>query len=232
MSNKNINLDSLSNWEEKLSQTPLWIFVVLFIVIVVIWFFWPENPFRDKNKEEEQSITIPTELPPLINNLETTKTEEEKFSYMVDSWIFVKQFTPKRQPKLSSSWYTDNTEKLNSFLEKNNQLFDSKKIWEGYLYIKLTAPLVGRDIFLYFHAVKENWYPVSGNLVIEKNLLDSNDEFLYKLSDIPLIRYYSKKEEKFDWLKHLNSTNNSHFIGGYTTMQDGTSIGTIIITGI
>lgn len=168
--------------------------------------------------------------------IEVTKTELEKFNDMKNDW-FLRIFNPPPQPILTS-WlsYQMKSNKLNSYLADNNFYFrNTSKLEEGYLYIKLAKPIKNFDIFLYFHDARINSAPVSGKLAKEDNLITwtwANQEFLYRLDDVSIYKFYDWKKFWFNWLNDtLSDTNSIHFIGWYTTTSDGNYIKEIIITG-
>lgn len=168
--------------------------------------------------------------------IEVTRTELEKFNDMKKDW-FLRTFNPPPQPILANGLsYQLKSNKLNSYLADNNFYFrNTSRLEEGYLYIKLAKPIRNFDIFLYFHDSRLNRAPMSGKLAKEDNLITgiwANQEFLYKLDDISMYRFFDWKKTSFDWLNTtLSDANQVHFIGWYTTTSDGNYIKEIIITG-
>lgn len=89
---------------------------------------------------------------------------------------------------------------LNAYLSKNNfNISLPKTLSWGYLYLKVKEigdTVSQPPIFLYFHVARESiyWnYPVSGYPELNKSLTTLEDgEYLFKLTDIPMIRFSSK----------------------------------------
>lgn len=168
--------------------------------------------------------------------IEVTKTELQKFKDMKSGW-FLRTFNPPLQPTFTTKLsYQIKSNKLNEYLKANNFYFrNTSKLEDGYIYIKLAKPIRNFDIFLYFHDSGINWNPMSGKLAKEDNLITgtwANQEFLYKLDDISIYRFYDGKKTSFDWLNStLSDTNRVHFVWWYTTTSDGNYIKEIIITG-
>ena len=168
--------------------------------------------------------------------MEITKTELEKFTDLKSSG-FVRIFNPPPQPALLNGLsYQIKSNKLNEYLKDNNFYFrNSISLQTWYLYIKLARPIRNYDIFLYFHDSSIGWYPMSGKLAKEDNLITgkwANQEFLYKLDEISIYRFYDGKKTPFNWLNStLSDTNRVHFVWWYTTTSDGNYIKEIIITG-
>ena len=174
----------------------------------------------------------------LINTwitIETTKSEKQKFEEIKKNG-FLRAFNPPKQPNLiwENSYQTKSTI-LNKYLKDNNFYFQNSLVLsDGYLYIKLAKPIKKYDIFLYFHDSQVGGYPMSWKIAKEDNLIvgtGSDQEFLFKLNDISIYKYYDWSKAHFNWLDStLKNTNKIHFIWGYTTWSDWNQIEEIIIT--
>lgn len=174
----------------------------------------------------------------LINTwitIETTKSERQKFEEIKKDW-FLRIFKPPKQPSLI--WinsYQAKSNQLNNYLKDNNYYFQNSSVFsEGYLYLRLAKPIRKYDIFLYFHDSQIGWYPMSWKIAKEDNLIvwtGSDQEFLFKLDNISIYKFYDWKKTSFNWLEStLKNTSKIHFIWGYTTWSDWNQIEEIIIT--
>lgn len=108
---------------------------------------------------------------------------------------------------INSNAYDERSNQLNSYLTNNNFYFrTNEKINNGYLYIKLKEN-TDNDIFLYWHNSDNNKpYKMSGRLVKSQTLSTPTDtELLFNLKDIPIIRYYDKKNASYNRLQDINS---------------------------
>lgn len=146
---------------------------------------------------------------------------------------FYRIYNPPVQPKVSWS-YEEKSAILNSFITKNNFHFTTtSKLSEWYLLIRTEKPLwKNDDIFLYFHNTSQNWYPVSWKISKIDTLSNSDKwEYIYKIDDLPIFRYYDKKLIHYNWLENeLINTKKIHFIAWYITTSSGNnSIREIII---
>lgn len=235
------------------------IFTLIYIIIALISWYYISNQYNKLWKQIDQQILswssisftgntfswtqnstgILVNTGVIINTgitIEVTRTELEKFNDMKKDW-FLRTFNPPPQPVLANGLsYQVKSNKLNAYLADNNFYFrNTSKLEEGYLYIKLAKPIRNFDIFLYFHDSRLNQAPMSGKLAKEDNLITgiwANQEFLYRLDDISMYRFFDWKKTSFDWLNTtLSNANQVHFIGWYTTTSDGNYIKEIVITG-
>lgn len=58
---------------------------------------------------------------------------------------------------------------------------------------------------------------------VSKSLLNKDDTFLFKLSDIPVRLFFANKVYHYNWLKDLQG-NNKQYIGAYIAGFDGNKI--------
>jgi hypothetical protein len=158
-----------------------------------------------------------------------------KYKSFQTNW-FARTFSPPKQPILSKNLsYSERSNQLNAYLSENNFYFRvTNKLNDGYLYISLDKPIGDKDIFLYWHNTNMGGFPVSWKLNKSKNLIYwNNQEFLYKLSDIQIYRFYNSKPFSFNWLnQYLTNTEKLNFIWWYTTTSDGNFIKEITVVWI
>lgn len=145
-------------------------------------------------------------------------TDFDKYYAFKQSWNS-RSFYPWYQWTLKGG-YTSNSELMNKYLTKNTFQF-SLPTWvkNWYLYIKLKKT-TNSSVFLYWYWSKKNWYTVSGDLDKDKSLINSETELLYKLDDIPYIRFYDKKSDTYDWLSQMKFWTNNNFIAWFVRDYD------------
>lgn len=156
------------------------------------------------------------------------KTYIEKFKDLIDTNDFI-TFNPPAQPISSNTTYQSRSSILNTYLKDNNFYF--RTFWNisgGYLYIKL-ANAWSSDIFLYRHnSYWKCWNPISWKIIKAKSLLPSNQEFLFDLKEIPIVKFYDKSDCLFDWVPSINN-NKINFIWWYYVWFDWNYIKEITI---
>lgn len=149
------------------------------------------------------------------------ETDLEFYSSYVQKWNYA-SFVPADQKKMNW-WYASKTQMMNTYLADNTFNFNiPNNIKKWYLYIKLRKP--NNDwIFLFWYGSDNNWYKVSWDLILSKNLIkDNSEEYLFNLSDIPYIKYHDKSEDTYNWLSELQKWN-SKFIAWFLRVYDWTN---------
>ena len=145
------------------------------------------------------------------------KTDEEKYIAYKESWNF-RSFFPPKQNKVNWN-YATNTQLMNQYLSNNTFQFSIPNIKDWYLYIRLKNK-TDAWVFIFWYWSKKNWYTVSGDLDKDKSLINSETEFLYKLDDIPYIRFYDKKSDTYSWLSQMKPWTNNNFIAWFVRDYD------------
>lgn len=143
-----------------------------------------------------------------INTWKQEKTNEDYYIDFKKQWNY-RSFFPPRQWVVWGN-YSTNTQLMNGYLSNNTFQFNlPKKPTNWYLYIRLKKP-TNSDIFIYWHWSDKNWYKVSGNLVLEAKYQLSENEYLYKLNDIPYIRFHDKKKDSYNRQSQMSADNNNY----------------------
>lgn len=223
------------------------IYILLYVILIFLSWYYITNKYDKLSDLLDKQIlswsniflpdngknTVEPDNHTPIEPIEKDKTEYQKFTELLNN-SFVRKFNPPNQPAFQSNLpSSEKSDILNAYLKKNNSYFRStSQLTEWYLYIKLTKPIWNYDIFLYFHDSILDWYPVSWKIIKQKNLINSNQEFLFKLNQIWIYKFFDGKQLAFNWINSsLKYTDKIHFIGWYTTSSDWNSIQEIIITG-
>ncbi len=232
-------------------QKRIILWILYLVVSISYWYYLYQNYEQKKTSYQEQILSgsnivfsgnifswsnISTWV--VVNTwitLELAKSELQKFEELKKDW-FLRVFNPPKQPSLIwLSSYQLKSNILNNYLKENNYYFqNSLTLTDGYLYIKLVKPIKKYDVFLYFHDSLVGGHPMSWKIAKEDNLIIwswSSQEFLFKLSNISIYRYYDGQKIPFNWLDStLKNASKIHFIWGYTTGSDWNQIEEIIIT--
>lgn len=146
------------------------------------------------------------------------KSDEEKYIQCKESWNF-RSFLPPKQNRIGGD-YATNTQLMNVYLSNNTfQFFLPEEVYTGYLYIRLKKPTTSW-IFVYRYGSNKNWYAVSGDLDKDKSLINSETELLYKLDDIPYIRFHDKKSDTYNRLSQMKLWTNNNFIAWFVRDYD------------
>lgn len=158
----------------------------------------------------------------------TEKTDLDNYYKLLDDWKSI-TFTFPNQP---IDWwvmsYEERSNILNEYLKNNNKYFTiDSKINTGYVMIKTRRST--DDLFLYWHNSNLNWYKISWKLATTKSLqTESKNEYLFKLDQIYINRFYDKKLYNYNWKKDISSWE-LMFIGWYVVWFDWNKIETITI---
>ena len=146
------------------------------------------------------------------------KSDEEKYIQYKESWNF-RSFFPPKQNRIGGD-YATNTQLMNAYLSHNTfQFLLPEEVYTGYLYIRLKNPTTSW-IFIYRYGSNKNGYAVSGDLDKEKSLINSETELLYKLDDIPYIRFHDKKSDTYNRLSQMKLWTNNNFIAWFVRDYD------------
>lgn len=146
------------------------------------------------------------------------KTDANLYSEYKENWNF-RSFSPAKQSAIGKN-YATSTQLMNAYLSNNTFQFSlPKTIKSGYLYIRLKKPTPSA-VFVYWYRSNKKWYTVSGDLDKTKSLIDSDTELLYKLDDIPYIRFYDKKSDTYNWLSQMRLWTNNNFIAWFVRDYD------------
>lgn len=181
------------------------------------WTISPESNTGSNNEGSADNNLI-------LSDIDRMTSFKEKWYYRI--------YNPPEQPKVTGT-YEEKSAILNNFITKHNFYFTTtSKLTEWYILIRTDKPLwKNEDIFLYFHNTNLNWYPVSWKISKNSALWNPEKwEYLYKIDDLPIFRYYDKKLMNYNWLENeLINTKKIHFIAGYITTSSWNSIKEIII---
>ena len=146
------------------------------------------------------------------------KSDEEKYIQYKESWNF-RSFFPPKQNRIGGD-YATNTQLMNAYLSHNTfQFLLPEEVYTGYLYIRLKKPTTSW-IFIYRYGSNKNGYAVSGDLDKEKSLINSETELLYKLDNIPYIRFHDKKSDTYNRLSQMKLWTNNNFIAWFVRDYD------------
>ena len=133
------------------------------------------------------------------------KSDEEKYITYKESWNF-RSFFPPKQNKVNWN-YATNTQLMNQYLSNNTFQFSILNTKDWYLYIRLKNK-TDAWVFIFRYGSNKNWYTVSWDLDKNKSLINSETELLYKLDNIPYIRFYDKKSDTYNWLSQMKPWTN------------------------
>lgn len=161
-------------------------------------------------------------------NTTKIKTDLDTYYRLLDEWKSIIFTFPNQPSVLSDVNYQERSNILNEYLKNNNKYFTIDwKIHTWYIMIKTRKST--NDLFLYWHNSNINWYKVSWKLMTTKSLqTESRNEYLFKLNQIYINKFYDKKLYKYDWQKDINSWE-LMFIGWYVVWFDGNKIEKITI---
>ena len=217
-----------------------WPIIMLFLVLIIYFCITPKKDFIDNNPQgswnnidviwplnESWFVEKWWELYTGLTAEEIWKdiipnpqTDESLYSKYVQNWNSA-SFVPSSQNKMSW-WYATKTQLMDDYLANNTFKFNvPNNIKKWYLYIKLHSPSTDW-IFLFWYGSDNHWYKVSWDLKLEKNLLNSTEEYLFTLSDIPYTRFYDKKDDSYNWLSELQNWK-SRFIAWFLRVYDWTN---------
>ena len=146
-------------------------------------------------------------------------SDEKNYVKYKDSWNFA-SFSPREQNYMEWN-YDEKTMLMTNYLTNNTFQFGlPNKVKNWYLYVRLKKP-TDAWIFLYWYWSNVRWNKVSWNIDKTKTLIvGSNTEFLYKLNDIPYIRFYDKKSDTYNRLSQMKLWTNNNFIAWFVRDYD------------
>lgn len=163
-------------------------------------------------------ITSPVEVLSWKSTTRTIeKTDEEKYIAYKESWNF-RSFFPPKQNKVNWN-YATNTQLMNQYLSNNTFQFSIPNIKDWYLYIRIKNK-TNAWVFIFRYWSNKDWYTVSWDLDKNKSLINSETELLYKLDNIPYIRFYDKKSDTYNWLSQMKPWTNNNFIAWFVRDYD------------
>lgn len=145
------------------------------------------------------------------------KSDEEEYIEYKESWNF-RSFFPPKQNKVNWN-YATNTQLMNQYLSNNTFQFSIPNTKDWYLYIRLKNK-TDAWVFIFRYGSNKNWYTVSWDLDKNKSLINSETELLYKLDNIPYIRFYDKKSDTYNWLSQMKPWTNNNFIAWFVRDYD------------